>query len=89
MTERVALPENVSNQDLRDLRAHIGKRIAFNAGRARLVGTLLAIDLWLNLKIRVDTGREAGIHRLRLGRMANYALLDDSEDTSEPPKKSR
>jgi hypothetical protein len=84
MTEFGVLPENISDLDVMELRSHIGKKIAFNAGKNRLTGTLLSVDAYLNLKIRVDSGREPGIHRLRLGRMGNYALLDGEET----PKKS-
>ncbi len=85
MTEYGALPENISDQDVVELRAHIGKKIAFNAGKNRMVGTLLSVDSYLNLKVRVDDGRESGIHRMRLGRMSNYALLGETNGKASKP----
>ena len=71
------LPEGFTWDDVRELRHHKGKRIAFNAGKSRLIGVLTEFDdVNLRLRIRVDGNKETGIHVLRLGRMGNYALLD-------------
>lgn len=58
------------------LKAHIGKRIRFTAGRIRATGVIKGLDRFLVLEVVVEEGPEAGTHFLELKRLGNYNLQD-------------
>lgn len=61
------------------LERSIGRTIIFNAGRNRVRGTLVAFDAeFLKLRVRVESGKEAGLHTLRLGRMGSFVVAADA-----------
>lgn len=70
-------PSSESAQSEADrLRAHVGKRIRFTAGRQRVSGVIKGLDRFLVLEVVVDEGPEAGTHFLELKRLGNYNLQD-------------
>lgn len=57
---------------------HKGKKVAFNAGRHRMKGTVVSIDERMHrVYIDVEAGLEPGIHTFIISRLSNFAFLRD------------
>jgi len=65
---------NLQDQFIR----HKGKKIAFNAGRHRMTGTIVSVDSQMHrVYVDVESGLEPGIHSFIISRMSGFALLRD------------